>query len=134
AELHHGTSDSVIETLRQRLKSISSSDELFLEKLNGSVYEDSYDMTRFILSSLAESTMTDETRVNLWESKEKRSLWSVEHIFPQGAKIPPSWVEAMGGDVETARAVQSELVHSLGNLSITRFNSTLSNKAFAEKL
>lgn len=134
AELHQGVAGNVIDLVRERLTRISSNDDLFREKLAGNVYEDSRAMTRFILSSLAEATMTDETRVDLWATQEKKSLWSVEHIFPQGGNIPDSWVAEMGGDSVTAKAIQDELVHTIGNLSITRFNSTLSNKSFEDKL
>jgi hypothetical protein len=133
-QLHQGARESIFEMLRERLVAISSSDELFREKLAGNAYEDSYDMTRFILSTLAEASMTDETRVDLWAMEGKRHVWSVEHIFPQGANIPDSWVDMMGGSAEAAKAVQAEYVHTLGNLSITRFNSTLSNKSFLDKL
>ena len=133
-QLHHGASEPVFELLRERLVEISSSDDLFREKLAGDVYEESYEMTRFILCSLAEVGMTDETRVDLWAMEGKRHAWSVEHIFPQGANIPESWVGMMGGSVDEAKAIQAEFVHTLGNLSITRFNSTLSNKSFLDKL
>lgn len=134
-ELENDITFTVIEMLRTRLKSMSQSDEDFREKLRGDLYEDSRDMARFILSSLAESTMTDETKVDLWAMTDnKRRAWSVEHIFPQGSNIPQSWVASMGGSSEKARQVQSSLVHTLGNLSITRFNSSLSNKSFADKL
>ncbi|MET3174849.1 UNVERIFIED_ORG: hypothetical protein ABIB52_002703 [Arthrobacter sp. UYCu721] len=133
-QLHHGVGEPIFEMLRERLVGISSSDELFREKLAGNAYEDSYDMTRFILCSLAEASMTDETRVDLWAMEGKRHAWSVEHIFPQGANIPASWVDMLGGSPEVAKAVQAEHVHTLGNLSITRFNATLSNKSFLDKL
>jgi hypothetical protein len=133
-QLHQGGGEPVFGMLRERLVGISSSDELFREKLAGNAYEDSYEMTRFILSSLAEAGMTDETRVDLWAMEGKRHAWSVEHIFPQGANIPVSWVDMMGGSTEAAKVIQAEYVHTLGNLSITRFNSTLSNKSFLDKL
>jgi hypothetical protein len=133
-QLHQGGGEHVLAMLREELVGISSSDELFRDKLAGNAYEDSYEMTRFILSSLAEAGMTDETRVDLWAMEGKRHAWSVEHIFPQGVNIPASWVGTMGGSAEAAKAIQAEYVHSLGNLSITRFNSTLSNKSFLDKL
>lgn len=134
-ELEDSWGGSVIEHLRTRLLALSTTDDHFREKLHGDLYEDARDMARFILASLAESTMTDETKVDLWAMADsKRRAWSVEHIFPQGAKIPESWIGEMGNSLENAQRVQQELVHTLGNLSITRFNSTLSNKSFAEKL
>lgn len=134
-ELEGELNEPVVDLLRTRLKTMSTTDEHFREKLRGDLYDDARDMARFILASLAESSMTDETKVDLWAMADsKRRAWSVEHIFPQGSNIPPVWVEAMGGDKDEAKRIQSELVHTLGNLSITRFNSSLGNKAFVDKL
>lgn len=133
-ELHHGVSGSVYELIAERLIGISTSDETFLEKLGGNIYEDSTDMTRFILASLEESSMTQETFVDLWAMEKNRHSWTIEHIFPQGTNIPDSWILSMGGSIEAAKAIQAEHVHKLGNLTITRFNSTLSNKSFVDKL
>ena len=38
-----------------------------------------------------------------------------------------------GGDREKAKEYQSLYVHAFGNLTITGYNSTLSNKAFIKK-
>ncbi len=79
--------------------------------------------------------MTSESYVDLWSRKDKGIfVWTIEHIFPQGENIPPSWVDMIGGgDLELAKKIQDEHVHELGNLTITGFNSTLGNKSFKEK-
>lgn len=38
-----------------------------------------------------------------------------------------------GGDRQKAKELQAEYVHTFGNLTITAYNSSLSNKSFQEK-
>ena len=103
-------------------------------KLYGAIYEENSGVTRFVLCSLAEQTMTKETEVDLWKLEGKVHVWTIEHIFPQGDKIPESWVTMIAdGDKEKAKELQTRYVHTLGNLTITRFNSTLGNKSFLDK-
>ena len=73
-----------------------------------------------------------ETFVNLWEREGNHYKWSIEHILPQGPRLPKEWVAMLGG-LETATAVQQEHVHRLGNLTITGYNSTLGNRSFDDK-
>jgi hypothetical protein len=78
--------------------------------------------------------MTKETWVDLWAQEKKRYVWTIEHIFPQSENIPQEWVEMMAnGDLEKAKETQQTHVHKLGNLTISGFNSALSNKSFLEK-
>ena len=82
--------------------------------------------------------MTTENWTNLWEqnivSNKKIYVWTIEHIFPEGANIPESWVQMIAnGDKELAQAYRAEYVHKIGNLTISGFNSTLSNKSFVDK-
>ena len=61
-------------------------------------------------------------------------VWTLEHIFPQGENIPAPWVEMIAdGDPQKARELQQKHVHTLGNLTISGFNSSLSNKSFEDK-
>ena len=112
-----------------------ASDERFKESLEGNVYKDNVGATRYILCKLAESTMTQETWRNLWERTDKNVfIWTIEHIFPEGENIPECWVEMIaGGDRQLAKQYLEEYTHKLGNLTITGYNSTLSNKSFEEK-
>lgn len=78
---------------------------------------------------------TRETYVNLWERNDKNIfIWSIEHIFPQGENIPEEWVEMIAdGDKVKAKEMQSNYVHTLGNLTLTGYNSKLSNMSFPKK-
>lgn len=129
--------DSVVSLVRNTLASMSASDEYFLQQLQGQIYEDNAGATRFILIALAEQSKTVENDRDLWKQKsvgngKLQYVWTIEHILPQGENLPVEWIEMLGGQDETKR-IQSEYAHTLGNLTITAFNSTLSNKSFQEK-
>lgn len=128
-----GDIDDVAEEIRQSLRSVSSSDESFLDRLAGPIYDENSEVTRFILTSLTEAKMTKETERDLWEYDGKHYKWTIEHILPQGHNLPEEWIEMLGGDPDVAAAVQQEWVHTLGNLTLTGYNSNLSNKSFDQK-
>jgi hypothetical protein len=87
-----------------------------------------------VLCALEESRMTRETQVDLWALKGKQYIWTIEHIFPQGDNIPASWVVMIAdGDTQLAEEYRQSHVHSLGNLTISGYNSALGNKSFEEK-
>lgn len=125
----------IFEITKERLLSSLTTDSIFEEKLRGAIYTDNYDITRFILCKLAESGMTRETNVDLWKRNNNGVyIWTVEHVFPEGENIPDAWVDMIsGGDQKKAKEIQSQYVHTFGNLTITGYNSTLSNKPFIEK-
>jgi len=56
--------------------------------------------------------------------------YSIEHILPQNEKLPHAWKEALGSDWEHIRET---LLHSLGNLTLTGYNSEYSDRPFNEK-
>ena len=126
--------ENIVEFLSR--KDRMASDNLFLEKLNDDIYENNTDMTRFILSKIEEAKNgTRERFCNFWERDNSGKLkWTIEHIFPEGARIPQSWVEMIaGGDENKAKEIQDNEVHKLGNLTLTGYNSNLSNLDFIKK-
>ena len=60
--------------------------------------------------------------------------YTIEHIMPQSDnnpdKVPPAWRKELGDDWET---VWETYRHTLGNLTLTGYNSEYSNRSFAEK-
>lgn len=56
---------------------------------------------------------------------------SIEHIMPQ--TLSESWVADLGGE-ETAKAAHERWLHTIANLTITGYNSELSNRPFLEKV
>jgi Protein of unknown function (DUF1524) len=76
--------------------------------------------TRFILCRLEKSFQHKET-VDL-------STATIEHILPQ--TLTQEWKEALGAEPEK---VHTDLVNVFGNLTLTSYNSELSNLPFLEK-
>ncbi len=126
---------AVTQAIKEELVAVSASDDIFQSKLEGPIYVENSGVTRFVLCALAEQEMTKETWVDLWAVGGKgRSVWTIEHIFPQGENIPQPWMTMIAdGDEHKAKEAQQTYVHKLGNLTISGFNSALGNKGFEEK-
>lgn len=56
--------------------------------------------------------------------------YTIEHILPQNEKLSPAWKEALGDDWEHIREMY---LHTLGNLTLTAYNSEYSDRPFEEK-
>lgn len=122
------------EYIKKRLVDVSASDASFKERLEGPIYDVNPDMTRYILTVIASPSVTKEMKP-LWERYASGNyVWTIEHIFPQGKNIPDEWVKMVAdGDMSKAVEVQEKQVHTLGNLTITGYNSKLSNMPFVTK-
>jgi alkylated DNA nucleotide flippase Atl1 len=59
------------------------------------------------------------------------SALQIEHIMPQ--TLSPEWREHLENLGQDPDGVHAELVHTLGNLTLTAFNGTLSNNPFDRK-
>lgn len=127
--------DDIVNMIHDRLQAVAASDELFEEKLRGSIYDENPEATRFILCSIEARHQTKEIYSDLWaRDNSKKYIWTIEHIFPEGENIPDSWVDMIaGGDKMLAKQYRSDYVHTLGNLTITGYNQNLSNMAFEQK-
>lgn len=71
-------------------------------------------------------------RLENFERKERVSLhdYTIEHIMPQNENLSTQWKNELGA--EWAR-VHETLLHTLGNLTLTGYNSEYSDRPFAEK-
>lgn len=56
--------------------------------------------------------------------------YTIEHIMPQNENLLQAWKNDLGPDWET---VQTAHLHTLGNLTLTAYNSELSDRPFLEK-
>ena len=56
--------------------------------------------------------------------------YTIEHIMPQNENLSDEWQVALGGDWQD---VQLKFLHTLGNLTLTGYNSEYSDHAFAKK-
>lgn len=66
------------------------------------------------------------------DRKERVSVdeYTIEHILPQNETLSASWKEELGSQWEH---VQKNYLHTLGNLTLTGYNSEYSDRSFAEK-
>ena len=64
--------------------------------------------------------------------KERVSVaeYTIEHILPQNENLSTAWQTALGPEWER---VQKEWLHTLGNLTLTGYNSEYSDRPFREK-
>lgn len=117
------------------LKENSSSDEEFEKKLNGPIYLDNPDATRFLLCYYENKFKTNEIYTDLWErDNSNKYVWTIEHIFPEGNNVPQDWVDMIAnGDRDLANEYLVKYTHTLGNLTITGYNQTLSNLSYEKK-
>ena len=60
----------------------------------------------------------------------RASLSKIEHILPQNPNVSSQWQQELG---ENWERVKDKYLHSLGNLSLTGYNSELSDRPFADK-
>ncbi|MBC9826190.1 MULTISPECIES: DUF262 domain-containing protein [Carnobacterium] len=58
----------------------------------------------------------------------KNQEYSIEHIMPQ--RLSRQWIDDLGPDY---KRIHDTYLHSIGNLTITGYNSKYSNKSFGEK-
>lgn len=67
-----------------------------------------------------------------WNSKERTPVeaYTIEHIMPQNANLSQEWKEALGPDY---KEIQKNYLHTIGNLTLTGYNSELSDKSFQDK-
>lgn len=65
-------------------------------------------------------------------SKERidTSSFTIEHVMPQNEDLRPEWRTMLGDDWQV---VQETWLHRLGNLTLTGYNSTYSDRPFVEK-
>lgn len=107
----------------------------FREHLEDNLFAYNSWMTRYLLIKIDEQAHSREYAPDLWKRNQKgQYVWTVEHVFPQGKNIPNEWVDMVAdGDKDKAVKIQEEWVHCLGNLTLSGYNSRLSNHSFPKK-
>ena len=56
--------------------------------------------------------------------------YTIEHVMPQNEKLPNGWKTELG---DNWKDVHDKYLHTIGNLTLTGYNSELSDKPFKEK-
>jgi len=71
-------------------------------------------------------------RLENYDRKERVAVdeYTIEHLLPQNENLSPKWREALG---EEWQRIQQNWLHTLGNLTLTAYNSDYSDRPFTEK-
>ncbi len=75
----------------------------------------------FLFSKLENRNRREEVNIN---------EYTVEHIMPQSENMPQEWIDDLGPEWQD---IHDKYLHTIGNLTLTKYNSKLSNKSFKEK-
>ena len=134
---------NIEEILLEQLKAVSADDKIFERELHGDVYSGKPSLDYrilFVLGKIANRYIAPKHHEKFGDKKEK---WSIEHIMPQtlhSNKIkqedpfPNYWIDLLGnGDENKAKSAQKNYLHKLGNLTLTKYNSKMSNCSFPYK-
>ena len=72
-------------------------------------------------------------KLERFDNKEKLDLgaFTIEHVMPENENIRYGWKEALGDDWQ---AIHTQYLHTIGNLTLTAYNSEMSDRPFLEKL
>lgn len=57
--------------------------------------------------------------------------WTIEHIMPQNPNLSDDWRKELGSEWER---IHDQYLHKIGNLTLTAYNSELSDNKFQDKL
>ncbi len=107
--------------IKQCLKSHFPNNTIFsVGLMNFKCYGKASDLCRFVLETLEDS-------FHHKEPVDKKNL-TIEHIMPQN--LSPEWEKMLGEDFQKKHY---KYLHTLGNLTLTGYNTELGNKPYGEK-
>jgi uncharacterized protein with ParB-like and HNH nuclease domain len=115
----------------------SSTEDEFMEALGGNLYDDDRDICRYILTKIEESERRPTREQNypdLWARHGKDYIITIEHILPEGKRLSEYWINQIApNDPSLAMDLREKYVHTLGNLTLSGYNSNLSDSDFITK-
>ncbi len=73
------------------------------------------------------------SRLENWDNKSTvvTGNLTIEHIIPQNSNLSSEWISMLGANWNE---VQKKYLHTIGNLTLTAYNSEMSDSSFSEKL
>lgn len=131
-----------LEIIKSSLNMIASTNNEFLSSLlDSNLYEVNKNIARLVMIDLEREYGTffhKQRKDDLDDKDEKgRFRWTIEHIMPQSKNLSDSWKKSINIDGkmedEEISKIQSDHIHKLGNLTLTGYNSEMSNRDFIDK-
>ena len=131
-----------LDIIKSSLNMIAATNNEFLSSLlDSNLYEVNKNIARLVMIDLEREYGTffhKQRKDDLDDKDEKgRFRWTIEHIMPQSNNLSESWKKSINidgkmGDEEVSK-IQSDNIHKLGNLTLTGYNSEMSNRDFIDK-
>ncbi|WP_436915485.1 DUF262 domain-containing protein [Acinetobacter gandensis] len=118
----------VITALNEQISKTSQKE--FVDKLvTLPIYDENTDATRSLLIKLEKMERTKEEQVDFWQKNlsNGKLVWSLEHVLPQKPTDNSHWCKEISEDDRL------QWLHTLGNLTLTCYNSNLSNSEYQVK-
>lgn len=118
----------VITALNEQISKTSQKE--FVDKLvTLPIYDENTDATRSLLIKLEKMKRTKEEQVDFWQKNIStgKLVWSLEHVLPQKPTDNSHWCKEISEDDRL------QWLHTLGNLTLTCYNSNLSNSEYQVK-
>jgi len=130
--------NSVIKVIDDNM---ASDDNVRLALSERGLYDKDPVLTRFLLSKFNNFNLTKEQIVDFERvDTEGRLIWTIEHVLPETENLSDEWIMALTGSEivnseikSKAYQIQQEVLHKLGNLTLTGFNSQLGTLSFSKK-
>ncbi|MCV5952785.1 DUF262 domain-containing protein [Lactococcus petauri] len=121
------------------LREMTPSNSQMQIALEDGLYDKNTKTARFILINLERSfpnkifTKGTPDSLDQFDKNSNKLIWQIEHILPQ--KLTDDWKKMISSeDMSQAENIQNEVVHLLGNLTLTPYNPGLGNRSFIEKV
>ena len=124
--------DAIVSFFEQlNTKDAIPSNDKFIEDLKEKNLYPKKDFCKYILSTI-ENDVKDEKTKLLKRKKEQifTDTLTIEHVMPQNENVSKAWQEMLG---ENWSFIHDKYIHTLGNLTITGYNSELGDKSYTEK-
>lgn len=146
-----------LETIKNELENEKPSIDLLKERLEGGMYDNNSEVTRYLLIELHNilSPASGSETLDLWAKNKKNDyIFTIEHIIPQNDDITEKWSDQKKSvlewqnvlinkaenntvfsdqDKDRIRLNHLQYLHMLGNLTMTAYNASLSDEVFSKK-
>lgn len=130
--------NNAVRIVKDSLNSISSSEQDFRLALSGSVYDVSPQTVRVIFIDLEREygkLFSKQNPDNLDDYNNNKSfIWTLEHILPKTENLKHGWDAMISPhDIDDSKQIQQKNMHKIGNMTLTGYNSEMSDRSFLAK-
>lgn len=125
-----------VSDIPKKLTDISVSDEEFKLGISDLRYDYNKSIIRYLLNNLERKHGSYFDKQNK-DTLDDRKTWTIDHILPKTTNLKHGWPKMIATPEEIkagkVREIQAEHMHKIGNLTLTGYNSEMSDHSFKEK-